>query len=75
MTQGYDRRFATRAPAHAVPSPCVSVCQMDQASGRCRGCQRTLDEIAQWSTASDATKWDILRRLSARQMPAPKEGT
>ncbi|WP_041675009.1 DUF1289 domain-containing protein [Ramlibacter tataouinensis] len=32
----------------AVPSPCISVCRMDAASGLCEGCLRTLDEIAAW---------------------------
>ena len=29
-----------------LPSPCQSVCVMDEASGWCRGCLRTLPEIA-----------------------------
>ena len=32
----------------AVPSPCISVCVMDPASGLCAGCYRTLAEIADW---------------------------
>jgi uncharacterized protein len=46
-----------------VPSPCISVCRMDGRSGWCEGCLRTLDEIAAWSTLSDADKravWDSL---------------
>ena len=31
-----------------LPSPCISVCRMDAASGLCEGCMRTLDEIAAW---------------------------
>ena len=49
-------------PDSAVPSPCTNVCRMD-ARGRCEGCLRTLDEIAGWSTMSDAEKrlvWDTL---------------
>ena len=29
-----------------VPSPCTRVCVIDPVSGFCRGCLRTLDEIA-----------------------------
>jgi predicted Fe-S protein YdhL (DUF1289 family) len=52
-----------------VPSPCNSVCTMDPASGWCRGCLRSIDEIVAWSTLSDDAKlavWDALpqRRLS-----------
>lgn len=53
------------ALAEVVPSPCISVCRMDAATGLCEGCWRTLDEIARWSTASDDDKrgiWDELLR-------------
>jgi len=29
-------------------SPCTGVCTLDPASGFCRGCLRTLQEIARW---------------------------
>jgi hypothetical protein len=48
-----------------LPSPCVNVCQMDQATGWCAGCLRTLDEIALWSRLTEAGKqavWDQLER-------------
>ena len=42
-----------RQPGVAVPSPCVSVCRLDEASGLCVGCHRTLAEIGAWSRMSD----------------------
>lgn len=48
-----------------VPSPCIDVCRIKR--GVCRGCLRTLDEIAAWSTASDADKRRILARLPSRR--------
>ena len=47
---------------------------MDERTGWCEGCARTLDEIAGWSTMSDEHKravWDLLdeRRLSWTEMP------
>ncbi len=48
-----------------VPSPCVSLCQIDAVSGLCQGCLRTLDEIVAWGGADDATKlavWVEIRR-------------
>ncbi|MDP2370132.1 MAG: YbaK/EbsC family protein [Rhodoferax sp.] len=33
----------------AVPSPCTSVCRMDDASGWCAGCFRSIEEITNWS--------------------------
>ena len=29
-----------------MPSPCINVCRMDERTGWCEGCQRTLTEIA-----------------------------
>jgi len=52
--------------AQAVPSPCVSICRMDPASGLCVGCLRTLDEIAQWSSMADDDKRAVLGRIEAR---------
>jgi len=69
------------AAAHkpAVPSPCVNVCRMHEASGLCVGCHRTLDEIAQWSVMDDEAKhavWLLLRERrsasrSAARQPSP----
>jgi predicted Fe-S protein YdhL (DUF1289 family) len=39
---------ATRAVRPTTESPCIKVCQLD-ADRRCRGCGRTVDEIAGWS--------------------------
>lgn len=59
-----------------VPSPCVSVCRLDPASGLCVGCLRTLDEIAAWGTLADGAKraiWNDLeqRRASMRDATSP----
>lgn len=53
--------------AAGVPSPCISVCVMDQATGLCAGCMRTLDEIASWSVYSDDEKRTVLAALPARR--------
>jgi len=53
----------------AVPSPCVDICRLD-AKGLCVGCRRTLDEIAEWSRASEARRREILRNLAARTVVA-----
>lgn len=48
-----------------VPSPCISLCEMVPATGLCRGCMRTIDEIIGWSRADDDTKravWAEIRR-------------
>jgi hypothetical protein len=46
---------------------------MNEATGLCEGCLRTLDEIACWSLLDDAEKsavWDELEQRRAQQPPA-----
>lgn len=50
-----------------VPSPCVNICQMDPQSGLCRGCLRTLDEIAGWMDYTVSEKLEVLGRLDERR--------
>ena len=64
---------ATSASADRSPepaSPCVNVCVMDDARGVCRGCRRTLDEIARWSTYSRAEKLAVLEKVAQRNAQA-----
>ncbi len=49
-----------------VSSPCTKVCTMDPRSGLCRGCGRTLDEIAQWGALSEAERHRIMAQLPHR---------
>jgi predicted Fe-S protein YdhL (DUF1289 family) len=51
----------------APPSPCVGVCLMDPARRQCRGCLRTIEEIANWYLADAAEKRAILALLAARR--------
>jgi uncharacterized protein len=53
-----------------APSPCISVCRMDAATGLCEGCFRTLDEIAAWGLASDEERRALWRQLAQRAMRA-----
>lgn len=50
----------------AVPSPCRNVCQMDPESGLCRGCGRTLQEIAEWLEMTPEQKLATLERAARR---------
>lgn len=51
-----------------IPSPCVNVCQIDEASGLCRGCRRTLEEIATWLEMSDEERLRVWRRIAERRV-------
>ena len=55
------------------PSPCIGVCLVDPATRRCRGCLRTIDEIATWYRANAAEKHAILARLAARRIAESAE--
>lgn len=53
-------------------SPCVGYCRMDAAGVYCDGCLRTIDEIAAWSTATEETRWTILRAGDDRRAARDK---
>ncbi|WP_295046529.1 DUF1289 domain-containing protein [uncultured Paracoccus sp.] len=51
-----------------IPSPCIRICVIDQPSGLCTGCLRTLDEIAAWAALSDDDRRRIMADLPARRI-------
>lgn len=55
-------------PPVPVPSPCISVCLMDEKSGWCRGCLRTLGEIAGWAAMDDERRLAVWRELGQRRV-------
>jgi len=63
------RRREARRPIldTSVPSPCISVCQVDDASGLCIGCYRAIDEIRDWPILSASEKTAILGRIAERR--------
>jgi len=48
-------------------SPCTAVCVLDPASGYCRGCFRTIDEISAWLLVGPDEKRRILAEVEARK--------
>ncbi len=57
--------------AAAVESPCVDICVMNEETGYCEGCGRTIDEIAEWSSYSPAQRRRIIAELGRRLSPPP----
>jgi len=51
----------------AVASPCVRLCAVDPRTGLCRGCWRTLAEIAAWPTLDDDGRRRILEAIGTRR--------
>jgi uncharacterized protein len=60
---------APHAQEAEVASPCIDVCRIDEASGYCEGCRRSLEEIACWPAYSPAEKRAVLARLADRKKP------
>jgi len=61
---------ACRLDHDYVPSPCINVCTMDERTGLCAGCYRTLVEIAEWSAYTPEQKRAVQARLRVRH-PGP----
>jgi predicted Fe-S protein YdhL (DUF1289 family) len=56
-----------RQEVAAVPSPCTNVCRMDDRTGWCEGCLRTIDEIVAWAAMSDTAKLEVWDQLAQRR--------
>jgi uncharacterized protein len=61
-----DVRARAENDARMVPSPCMSVCQMDEDLGLCQGCLRTLGEIGAWGNANATFKRQVWGDIEAR---------
>jgi len=51
----------------ALLSPCIGVCELDAEAGWCRGCHRTLAEIARWQVMPTAERRRVLADLERRR--------
>lgn len=54
----------------AVESPCVRECVIEQATGYCRGCCRTLDEISYWVRYTPDERQRVMEVISLRRAAA-----
>jgi len=52
-------------------SPCTRVCRIDESTGRCAGCGRTLDEIARWGGMTAAERATVWARLEGKAQSRP----
>ena len=59
--------------ADALNSPCINVCSIGP-HGWCRGCFRTLEEIAGWVRLDAAAQRGILSACDARRGASPGPG-
>jgi hypothetical protein len=67
--ESFDIMNSMRGPVIAqsnfagVPTPCVGVCRMDEGTGLCRGCLRTLSEIAGWMAFGEDERQAVMNRI------------
>ena len=59
--------------AARVPSPCVNVCELDEA-GVCMGCLRTTAEIAAWPGMDEVARSGLLEELERRRRRVGETG-
>ena len=50
-----------------IATPCIRICVIDGESGLCLGCQRTLNEVANWARLTDAERAEIMAGLPQRR--------
>lgn len=49
-----------------VSSPCIGLCVIDDTAGYCRGCGRSLAEIAVWSALCEPERQAVMATLQQR---------
>jgi predicted Fe-S protein YdhL (DUF1289 family) len=58
-----------------ISTPCIKICEIDPASRLCRGCGRSLNEIALWGSMTEAERLGIMitleQRLRDAGLPTP----
>lgn len=61
-------------PADSVASPCINVCTIDEESGLCLGCARSLQEVARWRRLSEEQKRAVVNQLTERKRKMKEAG-
>ena len=51
----------------AISSPCIGVCSMDDLTGFCQGCYRTIDEIQAWWEMDDQQQKETINKAAQRE--------
>jgi len=51
----------------AIASPCVNICELDEARDICLGCARTIEEIGAWTAGTAEWRAAVMADLPARR--------
>ena len=49
-----------------LETPCIDICTIDETNGLCKGCYRTIDEIARWASMRSEERHAIMAILPER---------
>lgn len=61
------RQIADIDPRQLPLSPCIGICDIDEATGHCRGCARTGKEVADWAGSDKGWQAKVWARLPERR--------
>lgn len=53
-------------PSQFPASPCINVCELDEALAMCIGCGRTIEEISKWPELDAEARAAVWEELPAR---------
>lgn len=67
LSRARKREERRRLLMSGPPSPCISVCQIDNQTGFCIGCYRTIDEIRDWIISTPDQRQTILAKIAERK--------
>lgn len=52
-----------------METPCIDICVLDNASGQCAGCGRTIGEITRWAGMTAGERRTVMADLPLRAGP------
>jgi predicted Fe-S protein YdhL (DUF1289 family) len=52
--------------AQNIETPCIGVCTVDDKTGFCMGCFRSLEEIQNWWDMTDQQRSEVMQKLDQR---------
>ncbi|MGD9866973.1 MAG: DUF1289 domain-containing protein [Hyphomicrobiales bacterium] len=56
-----------------METPCIDVCVIDEKTGLCAGCYRTMEEIARWASMTPAQRREVMAQLPSRKTRPEQE--
>ena len=50
-----------------IISPCIGVCRIDEPTGYCEGCFRSVEEIQEWTSLNNTQRHQLIQLLPLRE--------